>query len=617
MFNNPANWPCKRMLTALPQLKCDETRPRCIRCQKRNTICPGYGQLTNVTTKPVPTPQSELKAAAPVDDIIDHHDIFDFDPLAPESIFDVPWSGVEDFPDWEDTSPKTFEPIPLVDIAATTAITTAPPTTDHDASPSGSLIIRSRSRSQSVEEVRRTPQPPPQKQDQLISSGSPGRVMNDYSTLLVEYYFKDVAGIFSCYDSHFNPFRSTVSKLWQTSNSVFYVLQSMAAACLSDVVPSMHAIGAKMRHAAMSCVEADIRNSNVETGSLLTLIMLGLSASWHDSKDLGRDQYKQARTIMGLLDNGETPAFLDANNTRNLQFFREAMIYWGMLLSYVSDMSVALPLTQGPEPPSLEYNNMLEPSFPHPWTGVAREAQVLVFEVGRLVRKERQRIKNRPLFTSLADIDESYKVVNKAQELARRLRGISLPAENAIVNPGDVQTPVRHLLTIAELYRLTGLLQLYRVFPDLLADYGSDETQLDFYDPGKITPDGMNRRLRAFAVEIVNLLRTLPLETGTKCVQPFFFVAVASELSIPPASEPLDVLDGGNMAEAGPSAVEVLEARKFVISRLSTFEHVLPAKPTRQMIQIVTLTWEHIDKGIADVYWMDVMNEKGWETTLG
>ncbi|KAK4936116.1 hypothetical protein LTR10_022960 [Elasticomyces elasticus] len=587
-----------------------------------------------------------MSTTAPVDDTIsiDNHDLFDFDPLATPSVFDVPWSTVEE-PDWEETIPTTFEVTSPSRVSAKTAgaaassddhaadvvastgshatdvvMSTGNHTTDviastgdHTADATTSVILRDRSQSFAPDAIRKTAQ-----LDSIGSSGNPSRGLNDYSSLLVEYYFKEVAGIFSCYDSNFNPFRTTVSKLWQTSNSVFYVLQSMAAACLSDVVPSMHTVGDKMRHAAMACVEADIRDSKVETGSLLTLIMLGLSSSWHNPKDLGREQFKQARTIMSALTIGQTPAFLEVNNKRNLQFFKEAMIYWEMLLSYVSDVSVALPLTQGPEPSSSEFNDMLEPSFPHPWTGVAREAQVLVFEVGRLVRKERQRIKNRPLFTSLADIDESYKVITKAEELAQRLRALQLPAEEAIINPGDAQTSVKHLLTLAELYRLTGLLQLYRVFPDLLSDYGTDRTQLDYYDPGKISPEGMNRRLTAFAVEIVNLLRTLPIESATKCVQPFFFVTVASELAIPTASEPLDgLLEGLGPTADGPSAVEVLDARKFVISRLSTFEHVLPAKPTKQMMQIVTLTWEYIDKGMADVYWMDVMIEKGWETCLG
>ncbi|KAJ9503950.1 hypothetical protein H2202_000006 [Exophiala xenobiotica] len=544
---------------------------------------------------------------SPVDDIIcvDALDIFNFDLPSTDSAFGEPWPSVED-PDFNDIRSNSLEDTVFhlpSDVSATTA-STAAPISDHHSNSSRSLVRRGQSRSLSTRKSKRPAEPSSQNQEQTDRPANPSRGMNNYSSLLVEYYFKEVAGIFSCYDSHLNPFRSTVSKLWQTSNSVFYVLQSMSAACLSDVVPSMHAVGFKMRRAAMACIETDIRDSKVETGSLLTLIMLGLSASWHNPEDVGREQFEHARTIMGALSTGHTPAFLEVNNKRNLQFFQEAMIYWEMLLSYVSDVSMPIPVTQEPDIPDYEYNNMLEPSFPHPWTGVAREAQVLVFEVGRL----------------------SYKVINSAEELALKLQKLQLPPEQAIVSPGDAQTPVQHLLTIAELYRLTGLLQLYRVFPDLLADYGGGATQLalDFYEPHKVSTDGINQRLTSFAVEIVNLLRTLPIESATKCVQPFFFVAVASELRMPPMPESLPasnkLMDDDadpTTDETGPSAVAVLAARKFVISRLSTFEHVLPAKPLRQMIQIVTLTWEQIDQGMADVYWMDVMTEKGWETTLG
>ncbi|KIW68841.1 hypothetical protein PV04_04761 [Phialophora macrospora] len=623
------------------KLKCDETKPRCIRCQKRNTICPGFGQSTSVAdSKPIAqaetptledgfataTTQSEggcdktelglssLKMMAPIHDLgcFGENDIFNFDTPAATSLLDLSWSGVVD-PDLNDITPNSFE-TDTTSVASTGASLLS----IHDNS--SRLLSDGRlSRYFPVQLSRKsadpTSQDQDQDQDQTNSPGSLSRVMHDYSTLLVEYYFKDVAGIFSCYDSHLNPFRSTVSKVWQTSDPVFYALQSMAAACLSDVVPSLHAVGAKLRHAAMTCIDTDIRDSKVGAGSLLALIMLGLSASWHDPNDLGREQFRHARTIMGALNTGQAPTFLELNNKRNLRFFEEAMIYWEMLLSYVSDdMSVALPPTQGP---GLEFDSVRELSFPHPWTGIAREAQVLVFEVGRLVRRERQRIKKRPLFTSLADIDKSYKVINTAEGLALRLRELRLPSEQAIVSPGDSQTPVQHLLTVAELYRLTGLLQLHRVFPDLLSDYGDGDTQLEFDDTGQISADSINRRLTASAVEIVNLLRTIPIESATKCVQPFFFVAVASELRILPAEPFGKVSKAGGPMATGPSAVQVLEARKFVISRLSTFEHVLPAKPVRQMIQIVTLTWEYIDKGMADVYWMDVMTEKGWETTMG
>ncbi|EXJ91619.1 hypothetical protein A1O3_00169 [Capronia epimyces CBS 606.96] len=454
----------------------------------------------------------------------------------------------------------------------------------------------------------------------------PTKIMNDYSSMLVEFYFKEVAALFSCYDSQLNPFRSTVSKLWKSSTSVFYVVQSMAAACLTDVFPNLHAVGAQMRDKAAACIEADIRESKVDAGSLLTLIMLGLSASWHRANDLGQKEFEYARTIMQAIQMGEIPSVLENNNTRNLQFFQEAMIYWEMLLSYVSDITMPLPPSQyqGPAlPDTVKPSQALEPSFPHPWTGVAREAQAMVFEVGRLVRQERHRIRNRPFFTSLSDIDTSRKALDTAAALACRLRNLKFPAEEAVVSPGDAQTPVTHLLTIAEVYRLTGLLQLYRVFPDLLATQEEDdEEQSDPHSAWKISEESIYSRLTELALEIVDLLRTIPTESRTRCVQPFLLVASASELRTSPSFEypggsGVAGCDSNELSCPVSTSIQVLEARKFVIGRLSTFEHVLPAKPIRQMVEIVKHTWDQLDMGLANVYWMDVMIEKGWETTMG
>ncbi|ETI21499.1 hypothetical protein G647_07846 [Cladophialophora carrionii CBS 160.54] len=438
----------------------------------------------------------------------------------------------------------------------------------------------------------------PRQEDDLPS---PGRPLNDLGSMLVEYYFKEVAGLFSCYDSPLNPFRTSISRLWRSSVAVTYTVQSMAAAFLTDVCPTLRSTGFRMREKAAACVEADMRLSKVDTGTFLVLIMLGLSASWHQPNDLGRKEFEKASIANG----------------RNLQFFHEAMIYWEMLMSYVSD--IAMPPSQSLSLQTMrseqDYSDIGQPSFPHPWTGVAREAQSIVFEIGRLVRRERLRMRNPPFFTSVADLDTGQKAFNTAVILAYRLLNLKLPTEATIVNPGDAQTPVRHLLTIAEAYRLAGLLQLYRVFPDISQ---GRETRL-----GR-SPciSDQSRNLSRMALEITGLLRTIPIESRTRCVQPFLLVAAASELR-PEASEEVSPPSehhnsAPDDASALATAIEVLEARKFVIGRLSTFAHVLPAKPIRQMMEIVKHTWDRMDMGQANVYWMDVMMiEKGWETTMG
>jgi hypothetical protein len=82
--------------------------------------------------------------------------------------------------------------------------------------------------------------------------------LTDQSSFLVEYYFKEVAGLFSCYDGRLNPFRSNVSQLWASSAAIYYTVQSMAAACLVDVMPNIEAKGLEFRNKATAAIDLNL-----------------------------------------------------------------------------------------------------------------------------------------------------------------------------------------------------------------------------------------------------------------------------------------------------------------------------------------------------------------------
>jgi hypothetical protein len=65
------------------------------------------------------------------------------------------------------------------------------------------------------------------------------------------------------------------------------------------------------------------------------------------------------------------------------------------------------------------------------------------------------------------------------------------------------------------------------------------------------------------------------------------------------------------------NGLEVLQARKIVLSRLSAFENILAAKPIRRMLMLVKKTWACMDEEKKDTYWMDVMMDNGYETLMG
>lgn len=286
-----------------------------------------------------------------------------------------------------------------------------------------------------------------------LSSASLRRGLNDPTSILIEYYFKDVAGLISCYDSQMNPFRSTVSRLWTSSAAMCRTVQSMAAACLVDEFPQFGRIGLQMRREAMALIEME---AVMDEKALLVLLMLGETASWHDASDLGLPYFNRLKKALDKM-----PSTGQSSDNNNFLFFQEALIYWEMLLSYVADDTNMVASIAPVAQPSDE---IMSQRRPHPWTGVARDTQIALHEVGKLVRRQRKAVR----VTSQKEIEKAQAAIRKSEELEERLLSLSYPSEVDIISPGDSETPVWHLLTVAEVYRCTGLIQLYRAFPDLL-----------------------------------------------------------------------------------------------------------------------------------------------------
>ncbi|KAL2004680.1 hypothetical protein VTN00DRAFT_3208 [Thermoascus crustaceus] len=481
---------------------------------------------------------------------------------------------------------------------------------------------------QNAKEVNRLMSPKALRHQRHRSVALPLKTLNDPSSVLVEFYFKETAQVFSCYDSQMNPFRTTVSHLWGSSAIIYCTLQSMAAACLVDSFPQFGPIGRRLRKEAIELLEEE---TQCDETSLLALLMLGGTASWHDPRDLGLSFFNRVRSRLASM-----PMLrLSEGHDDNFHFFHESLIYWEMLLAYVVDNSELDP--SGGPLMSVEYF----PSWkvPHPWTGIARDTQYTVQEIGRLIRRQRKSSCSRR-FVSEEHIRELQDTIATAGKLEERLLALRHPVEQDVINTEDRETPTWHLLTLAEVYRSTGLVQLYHVFPDLLrrrlvrefriVDRASSSSE-------NISPYICKCWLTSFALKTLSLLKSIPLESGTRDFQPFPLVALSSELRmLPPpktgallATSPTDasgIFPSGSMPEVSLQLVEVGRMRGFIQSRLLSFLHILPPKPIHVCLDIVTETWARMDDqyrinkttkyGDDDVYWMDVMIENGWETTM-
>jgi len=425
------------------------------------------------------------------------------------------------------------------------------------------------------------------------------------SSELISYYFKEVPGVYSMYDSQKNPFRSAVSNAFSHSLVVNLAAQSMAAGFLVEAHPRFAAIGRRLRKEALEQIQKE--PSSTSYNAMLALSMFGPTGNWIEAFDLGipfynlmRDRVDAARTSGVLGDEA-------------YHFFEEALVFWEMNLSFAVDDDVIRPGPTLPDSHSLMPSNK---RMAHPWTGVAGEVVQIVSDIGRLVRAHRSRMRKQN-FVTQACLDLLNRDLVVARDLERRILAYQSPDESSVVDLEDATTSVQHLTTLAEVYRYAGILQLYRVFPDLLADRLADEDAASNQWPATSqsiqtpVPRDAGKWLSAFAIEALRLMETVPLESGTRDFQPFLLVLCASELTCE------DIHSAGT-SEDGMSAafLDVVMHRKFVLDRLTTCLRLLPPKPVRVCIDIVKETWRRIDAGQKEVYWLDVMMEKGWETIM-
>ena len=450
-----------------------------------------------------------------------------------------------------------------------------------------------------------------------IPSTSLSPSLHGTHTMLVEHYFRDVCTLYSSFDSSLNPFRTSIGRIWDSSPSIYYAIQSMAAAQLANTFPQMSATGLEMQRKAYECLNEELQLVNTGQARseriLLTILLLGLSTSWHDSSDLGLTHLTTARSLI-------LPKLIEANPAddqeiqRQNQFFEESLIYWEMLIGFVSHESMTFSPNFSSRhksslhtPPTVSASTTPDGKFvPHPWTGIAPKVQMLFAEVGRLVRHERT-----SQLSGLLDPLDSAGMLSCSSALEEELLAAEFPPDDDLVDPGDANTSKHDFVVLAEAYRCAGLLELYRIFPALLRKrLGTDDPTCGFPSPRYETAhDATDVALwiDSLALHILDLLASLPASSGTCCLQPILLVTAASELRFVSSVDYFDIY---------ANDARVMRARRFVDRRLNEFALRLPAKPLWRMLELIREVWRQLDTE-KDVFWMDVMMRNGWQTVMG
>ncbi|KAJ4286040.1 hypothetical protein N0V90_013387 [Kalmusia sp. IMI 367209] len=647
----------------LKRLKCDETTPGCLQCKRRNVPCPGYEKTLKWSTKyevfqptqfiPTPSrtgPKANISKPKPKPRVTTFQITPDversFEALAavlparkhtPEPApkdnscqsSPPPLAAVGSLTSSEDDgSPPELESLPeplffedsisldpslldgFVDAMEMhdDELTFGPMEGfDVDPGPVDCINFDTEEFPQPPDEVASTAQSSPRLSRSLLldfyrlPSPSPSATsVDDVESVLIQHYFKDVCALFSTFDSALNPFRTTILRIYQDTPSIYYAIQSMSAAHLANTFPNMAQVGVDMQGRARNALRTE-----------LSLVQSGQLARWQCA---WREEFlATARSLIlpRLLSNTD-----GEQKQRETQFFEESLIYWEMLMGFVTpDAMTFAPSGLRARGTPKKVSSARKPDgkiVPHPWTGIAPTIQILFAEVGRLVRRERMRE-----VTSNIDIRRQQENISNAATLEEDLLAAEYPLADEIADLGDEMTSKQDFVVIAEAYRCAGLLELYRVFPSILRRRlgtkkfeWADNVDFKFPTPRYETPyedTDTKLWLNSLSMHILDMIDSIPSSSGTICIQPILLVAAASELRFVSSVDFFDVY---------ANDAKVRRFREFVVKRLQEYAMRLPAKPLRKMIDLIKEVWCRQDNG-DNVFWLDVMDEKGYQTVIG
>lgn len=482
--------------------------------------------------------------------------------------------------------------------------------------------------------------------------------ITDLSSQLVEYWFRDVCSLWSQYDSPTNSNRMMATALWSTSEAVSTSLQSMSSAYLSSRMPHMKKTSISMMKNATDVIEAELRvvksSPNLDTvpmGLIYGLFCIGTSICWLNATQLGIPFLKEAKALLHRINKQKRR--LTEEERKLLNIFNKSWTYCEMLLSVVSDTNPYISYEAEEvedisvdEYPTAAPTDPVVDDMPHPWTGVSNTVSRLLTQTLRLCRNYRYHVKHPGPFAT-RDHATALKMIDEAKSLEEKLLGLDFESAPANTETGDQKTPCRHLVNVAEAYRLAGLIHIYQTFPELvllrLPDHLTGPADVHIPWEECITP---------LSLRLAKLIEQLPADSGSKMTQPLLCITASTGLRFEP-SEPSSTPESVPLVTASPfdlgstehcglsdyigqlvqadedidrlstvseSRLKIVDARCFIIGRLDALEALLPPRPIVVAKTLVQKIWDEYDKetpGMASVHWIDVMEENNLRSLFG
>ncbi|KAG9966691.1 hypothetical protein KCU61_g68, partial [Aureobasidium melanogenum] len=361
----------------------------------------------------------------------------------------------------------------------------------------------------------------------------------DRRNALMDFYFQKVAPIFSCYDGGKNPFHHLVAQVWYRSK------QS----------------------------SADVLSAKADAGT-------------------ARATRSNRRSIQDFSTTGSRASLLLGAT--------------GLLRGQVDSTVPWLELT---EPRFIGAENDLKTRiYPHPFTGVANSISSALLEVIQLVRRQRKLARSHA-FASRKHLDAMQSLMEEAAILEERVFTQAVPSVDKIEDPKDPLTPLEHLVKMAECNHQTALLQIYRVFPDVLVKrLGNSADQ----DEMPVTDSAMERHCLSMAMHIIDTLSSIPDSSSTTPFQTVLLLSTSSELGLQSGSPSVISCSPPGTSLLGSSTtacklpfnmdldelktnLRIFGAREFVVKRLHESQQSIPGDRLPKLLNIVQKVWALLD----------------------
>lgn len=639
------------------KIKCDETKPNCINCEKSGCPCPGYQKQIRwshtVVLRGSSTPQNSLQPdhrglsssgniqAAQTQDILTQ--------AYPENLL-----GISD-----NSQHKDIAPSDTCDLLQLTDFSLALHATDVDISAShGSDQLEASHPSNSTRGLI------PMHHTSIIQ----GPV--DLSTTLIEYWLKHICPVRSTFDSEVNNNRSIARDSWTISEPVFYTMQAMSATCLSKTMSLGESLQSLTQRATLAISQAIfrakiLRVAPVTADLLFAVLAMGTSSHWVMSGFANDFWLESAHELLSIWSNdiSKEDALLHA-------YFRQALSYWEMLLTalgpspnlskinmrrqkYSNILHQAMPLdynsTDAISEGQLMINSTVKPlgTLPNSWCGISNEVIETFGLVMALCRTACDFTQDAGAST-LQATSKALCDIAVAQELEKELLGMDFEmtvlleeVQGFYVDTQDRNTPVSHLLQTAEAYRKAGLLQLYLTFDELPVD-SSGSCQTGRTGAGdSVHQESRAKYLVELALQLVATLEKIPAESGSKFIHPMLYLSAAAGLRFNRLSDSYtsEMSDGHNnipdsdWVDQSPQALhtsdslaafiprtvlKVARGRRLVWSRLVMIRDALPYK-SDSLLRVIKAIWSEYDRTQADAvakHWLKILSQTKVEMPL-